>query len=236
MYAQRERVIAFVVHRPRSPEQVEDEDTARLVTRIQAGRHELFAQLYERYFGRVYTYLRVALKNVHDAEDLSQQMFVEVFEQLPRYRYTGDPFRAWLFTIVRRRTISFLEREQRMDVEEPEEIDRRRETVPTAEELPALQWVNDRDLLVLMERLPQSQRQVLFLRYMLDLPHERIGSILGRPASDVALLHHRAMRFLNQRLTALGREPGASKRVRVQRKPRHAHVLRSRRFALIAPP
>jgi RNA polymerase sigma-70 factor (ECF subfamily) len=61
-----------------------------------------FAYLYELYFARVYRYLRMRVEHESDAEDLTQQVFLQALNALPRYQTRGAPFAAWLFTIARR--------------------------------------------------------------------------------------------------------------------------------------
>ena len=96
-------------------------------------------------------------------------------------------------------------------------------------------WIADRDLLILVERLPLVQRQVLLLRFMLDLPAAEVGEILGRSPVEVRKLQHRAMIFLRERLAALGRTPRSGDRIRSPWRRRKAQVgvLRERRFALV---
>jgi DNA-directed RNA polymerase specialized sigma24 family protein len=84
-----------------------------------------------------------------------------------------------------------------------------------------------------VERLPLPQRQVLLLRYMLDLPHEATAKALGLSPENVRILHHRALRFLEERLTAIGRAPGEVPRNRSRGTLKQAPVLRTRRFALL---
>ncbi|MDX6632025.1 MAG: polymerase sigma-70 factor, subfamily, partial [Solirubrobacterales bacterium] len=84
-----------------SPEAVSDIEAGRLVTRFQAGDGDAFAGLYKAYFDRVYGYLKVLLRSAHEAEEATQQVFVQVLEALPRYERRGQPFRAWLFIAVR---------------------------------------------------------------------------------------------------------------------------------------
>jgi RNA polymerase sigma-70 factor (ECF subfamily) len=95
-----------------------------------------------------------------------------------------------------------------------------------------LGWITDRDLLLFVERLPEAQRQVLVLRYMLDLTTAEIAQVLGRTSADVRSLHHRGLTFLRARLAALGRAPEAGRGIKMRAWPRPAPVIRRRRFVL----
>ena len=217
-----------------SEERLADFDSARLVTRFQAGDSEAFATLYLRYFDRVYAYLRVIFRETPDeAEDATQQVFMQVLETLARYEHRGQPFRAWLFTIARNWAVSRLRALGRDQLVEPRLLDLRREKEPATVPVVEIAWLTDRELVMFVERLPVAQRQVLLLRYMLDLPTSEISRILGRGADDVRMLEHRALRFLEKRLTAvsspaLPRHRPLGDRARVMWMP----VLRRRKWAL----
>jgi RNA polymerase sigma-70 factor (ECF subfamily) len=227
-------IVLFCERITPSAEQLEDLDTARLVTRIQAGASAEFATLYSRYFDRVYGYLRVILNDRHEAEDAAQQVFMQVLEALPRYERRGQPFRAWLFVSVRNLALYQLRKLRRSEAQDPAEIDRSRENGGSTEaDLSAIGWISDNDLLLFVERLPAAQRQVLLLRFMLDLPSKEIATILDRSPEDVRMLQARALRFLNSRLSALGRGPRSERPIRSRQYLRQAPVLRGRRFALL---
>jgi RNA polymerase sigma-70 factor (ECF subfamily) len=216
-----------------SDERAEDLDSARLVTRVQGGDGEAFGILYKRYFDRVYGYVRVAVRDAHEAEDIAQRVFMQVFEALPGYRRTGKPFRAWLFSIARNRVIDHLRKHERVEVTDPAEIDRRREREGSEEiALNALNWIGDADLMLFIERLPAVQQQVLALHFVMGLRAAEIAKVLGRDPSDVRVLKSRALRFLRARLAAIGREPGESAAPPARRIGRQATVLRKRRFVL----
>jgi len=224
--------LRFVERLEPSGQQLEDQDTARLITRIQAGDQDAFALLYMRYFDRVYTYLRVTLRNSHEAEDATQQTFLQLLQALERYEHRGS-FWSWLATIMRNRALNDLRQQGRVELEDSLTLDRRREHADQhadAEPL-ALGWIGDRDLVLLMERLPFAQRQVLLLRYLLDLSNRNIAAVLDRTPSDVSLLHHRALGFIRERLAALGRTH-SGRPVQWRRRRGKAPVLRARRFAL----
>ena len=197
--------LVFVERLDLGEELREDLDTARIVTRWQAGDRAVFAELYRRYFDRVYAYLRVALNDSHEAEDATQQVFIQMMEALGRYELRATPVRGWMFRIVRNHAISHARRSGRMRLEEPSALDQRREARDEGGRSDVLEWMTDTDMVVLVERLPLAQRQVLLLRYMLDLSFQEIAEILYRSPEAVRQLHQRALDSLRGRLDALGR-------------------------------
>jgi RNA polymerase sigma-70 factor (ECF subfamily) len=221
-----------VVHERIDPdcEYHEDIETARLVTRFQAGERELFAKLYERYFDRVYGYLRVALHDRHEAEDATQQVFLQVMEALPSFELRGIPFRAWLFRVVRNHTLTQLGKLSRVEVSDPEQLDRRRE-FDADEESQVLDWLTDTDILILVGRLPLPQRQVIMLRYMMDLSWSQVAEIMDRSPAAVRQLQARALAALRGRLAAARPETDVPRMPMVRRR-RPLPVLHARRFAL----
>ena len=225
--------LVFVERVEPSEEHLSDLDSARLVTRLQAGDEDAFATLYLRYFDRVYSYLLVIFRNDrHETEDVAQQVFVGAFEALPRYERRAKPFRAWLFTIARNQAISRMRQLGRSEPVEPALLEEQRDTEPAEETVSALSWLSDRELVMFVERLPLAQRQVLVLRYLLDLPTKEIGAILGRSVDDVRMLEHRAVRFLEARLTAVGRGAEHERRRPAFGRTRWMPVTRQRRWAL----
>ena len=216
--------ITFVERLEPSTLEREDRDTARLIARIQAGERSLFDQLYMRYFDRVYAYLRVTLNDLHEAEDVTQDVFMRVLEALPRYERRTAPFRAWLFRIVRNCAITRIRQRQRLTVEAPEDLSDRGalEFVPAAD---SLDWLNDRSLLAMIEELPLSQRQVIVLRYMMEFRSTEISKILDRSPDAVRQLHQRAMLYLRKKIN----DPAAAE------SPQHTRVQRESMVRLRGP-
>jgi RNA polymerase sigma-70 factor (ECF subfamily) len=210
----------------------EDIDTNRIIARVQAGDGSAFGQLYLRYFDRLYSYAHVALREPYSAEDVTQQSFLRALEALPGFEIRPDSaFRAWLFRIARNETLQLMRKHGRLVLEEPERVNERLASVGE-DAASVLSWISDDELLMFVERLPLAPRQALMLYYRLGFTVEEIAVILDRTPESVRQLRSRALRFLADRLTALGHKPD-----RAQHQPmlvvlRHATVLRSRRFSL----
>ena len=225
--------LVFIERIASSAQQLEDIDTARLVTHIQAGDDRGFTDIYLRYFERVYSYLAVLFpRDPHTAEDVTQQAFMKVFEALPQYVRRNQPFRHWLFVIVRNTAYTELGKRTRLDLVDPTEMTRRQEAEPARDGLDALDWIADRELRMFIDRLPLAQQQILMLRYTLDLNSIEIGEILGMTSAQVRSQKRHAFNFLQDRLVAIGRESCRADRARIRRFRPQQHVLRSRRFAL----
>jgi RNA polymerase sigma-70 factor (ECF subfamily) len=232
--------VTFVEPLELSEEHLEDLDTARLVTRMQSGEEQLLGVLYQRYFNRVLAYLRLALVDAEEAEEATQQVFMRLLEALPGYDLRSAPFRAWLFRNVRDVLVERLDQRRGLAPEDPVELDRRREHAGAEAQIDdsVMEWLTDNDVLVLVGRLPLLQRQVVVLRYMMDLTGPEIAAILDRSPEAIRNSQASALGYLRSRLAALNHHSPRSADTRaampMSSRMRLAPVLSARRRALLS--
>ncbi len=157
---------------------------------------------------RILRYLRVAVGD-SDAEDLASDVWLEVARGLGRFDGDEPAFRAWVFTIARRRVIDAGRRVQRRrtDPMSPQQIDRGADAPDELEARLALDTALRR-----VARLPRDQAEVVALRVLAGLSAEQVAEILGKRAGAVRVLQHRALRRLANELAAEGvtRQTGAA--------------------------
>jgi RNA polymerase sigma-70 factor (ECF subfamily) len=219
------------------PVGVEDEDldTRRVISAFQRGDREAFSTLYLRYFDTIFRYMHVALRDMHEAEDATQQVFLRTFQSLAAFDVHREvPFRAWLIRVARNQTIDHLRKHTRLVAADPARIAAWRDNSAEAEEAInwTLGWLSDGELLLLIDRLPALQRQVIALRFMLGFTTDEIAEALNRSPDHVRKMQSRALGFLGDRLTALGRRSLRSTEEGSMVLLRQAPVLRRRRFCL----
>jgi len=83
--------------------QVQDEES--LVRRAQQRDQEAFAQLYEENFDKIYRYVVLRIGSKTEAEDMTQQVFLNALQSISSFRWKGVPFSAWLFRIARNQVV-----------------------------------------------------------------------------------------------------------------------------------
>ena len=167
----------------------EDHDSARAVLRFQNGDRAAFDTLYKRYFDRVYGQLRSLLRDAHEAEDVTQEVFVRALRALSTFEWRERPFRHWLFRIARNCALTSFEHRPRLplDAWEPAAADR---AAPSEVVAPS------RELLFALECVPLEQRQALLMRDLLGLSSAEAAARLGRSPEAVRQLQVRAVRSL----------------------------------------
>lgn len=180
----------------------------RLVALAVEGDPEAHVALYKRYYNRVYSYVRVALDNDYDAEDATQVVFMRMWEALPGYRQNGQSFACWLLRIARNHLIDEARRKDPAELADPAVLDLHREAGAALGASLSAEvggpWIDDEKLLRLVNMLSADQRQILALRFLLDMSAREIGQIMGRSPEAVRALQYRALRFLKTHFRAPG--------------------------------
>jgi RNA polymerase sigma-70 factor (ECF subfamily) len=167
-------------------------DADRLIARAQAGNERAATALYHHYFPHVYGYFLATFKNHTDAEDACQHVFLKVFEGLPRYQQGRDPFRSWLFTLVRNHAIDRLRLSRRTTATDPHELSHSRQRGETGDP-PAATTGETGRIRTMLEGLPLPQRQALLLTYVHDLGASEAALLLGRSPGAIRQLRHRGL-------------------------------------------
>ncbi len=171
------------------------EPERRTIEAAQAGDLEALGSLYDTHINQVYRYALAKLGNVHDAEDVAEEIFIKMLAGLPAYEWRRVPFAAWLMRIARNEVVSFARRNGKRahDGELPEELIDKRNADPaeTTEKTMALE-----DLRKAVALLPEAQRDVIILRFASGLSVADTARALGKRENNVKVLQHKGMQRL----------------------------------------
>ena len=169
-----------------------DEELAR---DTRAGSLAAFEELVCRYEHRIYAFVTHCCHNGADAQELTQDTFVKAFQAIAQF----DPrrgFAPWLFTIARRKCVDHHRMAPRPT---PEELMAELSDPADPSELLALREERENLWQLARRRLPETQFQVLWLRYAEEMSVAGIARVLGKTQTHVRVLLFRAR-------DALGRE------------------------------
>ena len=170
-------------------------DRARLETLlagIAQGDRDAMAQLYAAVRGAVYAMALGILRDPYEAQDVTQDVFVCVWDGAAGYRPQGSPM-AWLLTIARNEALMRLRRSGRTGPLDDDEV----RQIPAPAGLPAEERLA---LQAALKTLSDAERQIVLLHAASGLKHREIGQILDMPLATVLSKYHRALKKLRTQL------------------------------------
>jgi RNA polymerase sigma-70 factor (ECF subfamily) len=172
--------------------------TRKAVARAKTGDPEGLHYLYVRYADDVLRYVAGFIRDHHEAEDITQNVFAKLMRAITKYEEREVPFDAWILRVARNAALDHLRAKRMIPTEEVRLVDTGRAETGLD---------RSRALRQALENLPEDQREVLVLRHIAGLSPVEIASTLDKSESSVHGLHHRGRRSLRANLLELDAGP-----------------------------
>lgn len=171
----------------------ERRELEKLLSGVASGDREALAQLYRRTRTAVYGLALSYVKNACDAQDITQDTFVRVWDSASQYSPKGSPM-GWILTVAKNLALMKLRQGSRQDHLDEEEWDAIPAQSPdvTPEDRQVLQEA--------MAALSHEERQVVMLHAVTGLKHREIAQLLELPLATVLSKYHRALKKLRIQL------------------------------------
>ncbi len=161
--------------------------------RIEAAQKDpsRFAELYEENFERVYAFVVRRVRDRHDAQDVTSEVFQQALANLPRFEWRGVPFSAWLYRIAANAVVDHLKKSSR-EVAMPADV------LATAE----IDRIEERATLFRsVHRLPADQRRVIVMRFAEGKSIREVAEEIGRSEGAVKQLQWRGLQALRAQMS-----------------------------------
>jgi RNA polymerase sigma-70 factor (ECF subfamily) len=186
----------------------EQDPDAALMLLVKQGDVSAFERLVEKYKQPVLNLVYRMLRDLTEAEDIAQNVFVQVYKSASRYEISSK-FSTWLFTIARNLSLNEIRRRSRhpaesIDAPHPDHEDQPwhqfedKKTFTPPESL--LQGELENKVLEAIAELPENQRTALLLCRQGELSYEEIAEVVGTSLSATKSLIHRGRETLKQKL------------------------------------
>jgi RNA polymerase sigma-70 factor (ECF subfamily) len=184
----------------RTAAQVDDrEQLAEVIAAGKRGDPEAIRYLYNRFADDVYGYVCTIVRDDHEAEDITQSLFIKLMRVLPKYEERSVPFCAWLLRVARNLALDHLRAQRMVPCEEVCDP----EVEGHSDGRLKLEW----SLKEALSTLSPDQRRVVIWRHLLGLSPVEIAEHLGKSEGSIHALHHRGRRAMQRELQALDSAP-----------------------------
>lgn len=138
-------------------------------------------ELYHAYGSLVYGLALRILRNPGLAEEITQDVFLKIWQQPQRWNPAFGQFSSWLLTITRNAAIDRLRKERHTQVQAVEQI----ESLPVARGEHDALWFNGQVLVTLMAQLPAEQRRLIELAFYQGYTHSELAEKFQLPLGTV---------------------------------------------------
>ena len=157
-----------------------------------------FSELYRTHLRDVYSYSYYRVGNHHDAEDLTEQTFLQAYRHFERAlgESDGRPLRPWLIRIAHNLAANFYRdraRKPESAIEDAAVISAPHTTETLVEGREELEHI-----LAGVRQLPDDRREALIMRFALDMDNREIARAMGRTDGATKVLIHRAIKQLEE--------------------------------------
>lgn len=167
-----------------------------------------FEKLYRAHLRDVYSYSYYRVGNHHDAEDLTEQAFLQAYRHFERARREsqGRPMRPWLIRIAHNLASNYYRDRSRrpeanLDAVEPPAHPHSTERVVEGRE-------DLRQVIRELDTLPEDRREALIMRFALGMSNREIARALGRTDGATKVLIHRALKQLEEQIAIQNSDGG----------------------------
>ncbi len=157
-----------------------------------------FSNLYRAHLRDVYSYSYYRVGNHHDAEDLTEQTFLQAYRHFERAQResNGRPLRPWLIRIAHNLAANYYRdrsRKPQTPIDDAGVLSSPHSTESLVEDREDLKRILD-----CVQQLPDDRREALIMRFALGMDNREIARALGRTDGATKVLLHRSIRQLEE--------------------------------------
>lgn len=174
----------------------------KLVFLVQNGDQEAFSKLYDIFIDPVYKYVFYRVKD-GDAEDIVENVFLRVWENIRKYQLKKNMFSAWIFRIAHNLVVDYYRSVKDKAYEEldPQTPEHRREHNPIRNTENSL---DQKILKMALAKIKKQYQDIILYKFVNELSNKEISDILGKSEGSLRILQFRALKALKRELEDVG--------------------------------
>jgi RNA polymerase sigma-70 factor (ECF subfamily) len=166
------------------------QDGESLIRRAQQCDPVALTQLYEENFDKIYRYIVLKIGDRTEAEDMTQQVFLNALKSISSFRWKGLPFSAWLYRIAHNQVVDYYRRKSKNITVSLDE------SLAAGEGDPGMvveRKIEIEQLARATKGLTRAQQEVISLRFAGGLSVAEVAGIMRKSEGAVKALQHSAI-------------------------------------------
>jgi len=179
-----------------------DFDDIHYIRLVRNGDTNAFAYIVRRYQRMVFTIVSKIVSNINEAEDITQEIFIKIFQSLDKFREESG-FSTWLYRIAYNTTISHIRKSKKVYMV----IDDKIEALPDREIADNIHIISPEEQLyyldIVLKKLSPDDAMLISLYYMNNHSIEEISKITDLSQSNVKVKLHRIRKYMNFEINKL---------------------------------
>jgi len=170
-------------------------EDGHIIDKCLNGDPAAFGLLVDKYKGAVYALAYSMLHDFHEAEDITQEVFLKAWKAIGSCKGKEKTFSSWLYRIAHNLIIDKLRKSQKQsshEAELPEDVSDTSDRMEIS--------LEQRDLLKVIDILSPNQRQVILMKFIEDMDNQEIAETMGKSTGAIRILQMRALETLRKTL------------------------------------
>ncbi len=171
-----------------------EQSLSNLIVSCQNDPKRHFQAVYDLLIDQVFSYIRTRSKSQEDATDLTQEVFIDLYQALPQFKYRSDAeFYGFLYLVCKRKLAKYYGKQKDEYLPGDEFLENLPEQRPSHDD--------EIDINTALKKLEPETREILILHHWQRHTFKEIAEIIGITESAARVKHHRALSILNTLLT-----------------------------------
>ncbi len=172
------------------------ENEEEILSLLQENPDKAFRQILELYSQRIYFHIRRIVYNHDDANDLTQNTFIKVYQNIHQFKGNSQLF-SWVYRIATNEALNFLKQKARRSHISMEEL-----SYNNASQLHSDSYFDGNQADIILQKavaqLPEKQRLVFQMKYFEEMKYEQISEILETSVGGLKASYHHAVKKITE--------------------------------------
>lgn len=170
-----------------------------LIKNCQNGQSEAFAEIYDKYFDKIYKFIYYKVGHRETAEDLSSLTFTKALENIKKFNADRGLFSAWIYKIARNNIVDYYRSKKEIsDIDKVPDLYHEENFVENMTKDAQLQNIKEK-----LNLLTEDQREIIVMRVWNEMSYKEISEIVGKSENNCKVIFSRSIKQLKYSLTIL---------------------------------